>query len=650
MADEHVQKTLEELSRNLQESKATLEEAQRVAHVGHWEWDLETDVIVWSDETYRIFGLSPQERPMDLATVQSLVHPEDREVLYGGVDEDLVAGIRPDAEFRIVRPNGEVRTVHALTSRRWSFVPGDAKRDATGRPYKLFGTVQDITDRKRAEETLQLTQAHFREGQRLARMGSWTSDGTKCQWSDELFQIYGLDPGKGVPSTEEFLKIIHAQDRPPMAEAIRLMLEEERGCDVTTRVMLPDGKMRYVRCVGMRVAEQGVFKGFLGTGMDVTEQELLTQELRRERAYLNEAQGLAHVGSFACNFVTGQNFHLSDETIRMHGFDLSGPQVPFESFFATIQPEDLQGVKDALEKAIRTRTDYDIEYRICRADNGNVRFFRSLGHHNPAGEIGDYVGTTIDITERKRAEQEHEKLRRLEGELAHINRLNMMGELAAALAHEIKQPIAASITSANACVRWLERNPPDLARARAAAARIEQDGNRAAEVINRLRSFYKKGSPPKREVVDIKEIIREMSDLLRTEAIRYSVRIRSELQEDTPNVLADRVQLQQVFMNLMLNAIEAMRDGGGELRIASRTAPENQLTICISDTGVGFPTENAEQIFDAFHTTKPQGTGMGLAITRSIVEAHGGRVWATLNLGPGATFCFSLPTKAEARA
>jgi signal transduction histidine kinase len=165
-----------------------------------------------------------------------------------------------------------------------------------------------------------------------------------------------------------------------------------------------------------------------------------------------------------------------------------------------------------------------------------------------------------------------------------------------------------------------------------------------------LRSFYKKGSPPKRELVDIKEIIREMSDLFRTEAIRCSVKIRAELQEDTPNVLADRVQLQQVFMNLMLNAIEAMRDGGGELRIASRTAPENQLTISISDTGVGFPTESAEQIFDAFHTTKPQGTGMGLAITRSIVEAHGGRVWATPNLGPGATFCFSLPTKAEARA
>ena len=648
MANEDVQKTLEELSRNLQESKTRLEEAQRVAHVGHWEWDLETDVIVWSDETYRIFGLSPQERPMDLATVQSLVHPGDREDLYGGVNEDLVAGIRPDAEFRIVRPNGEVRTVHALTSRRWSFVPGDAKRDAMGRSYKLFGTVQDITDRKRAEETLQLTQAHFREGQRLARMGSWTSDGTKCQWSDELFQIYGLDPRKGVPSTEEFLTIIHAQDRPSMAEAIRLMLEEERGCDVTTRVMRPDGKMRYVRHVGMRVVEQGVFKGFLGTGMDVTEQELLTQELRRERAYLNEAQGLAHIGSFACNFVTGRNFHLSDETIRMHGFDPSGPQVPLEDFFTTIQPEDLQGVKDALEKAIRTRTDYDIEYRICRADNGNIRFFRSLGHHNPAGEIGDYVGTTIDITERKRAEEAREKLRQLESDLAHMNRVNMMGELAAALAHEIKQPITAAVTNAGACVRFLEMERPDILEAREAASGTVGCATRAAEIIDRVRALFKK-TAPQWEPVNINELIREIALLLQNEIRRHSVAVHLGLAENLPEVMADRVQLQQVLMNLMLNAIEAMQGVSAHLEINSQQTDDGQLLIAVSDTGLGLPTEKADQIFDAFFTTKPQGTGMGLAISRSIVESHGGRLWASSNSGRGATFRFTLPHEESLR-
>jgi signal transduction histidine kinase len=199
-------------------------------------------------------------------------------------------------------------------------------------------------------------------------------------------------------------------------------------------------------------------------------------------------------------------------------------------------------------------------------------------------------------------------------------------------------------------LRWLAHDPPDLERARAAAARIEQDGNRAADIIDRLRSFYKRGLPPKREIVDVKEMIREMSALFRTEAVRHSIQIHTELHEDRPRVLADRVQLQQIFMNLMLNAIEAMKDSGGELQISSRLTPDSHLIISISDTGVGLPLEDGEKIFDAFHTTKSQGTGMGLAITRSIVEAHGGRVWATANAEAGATFHFTLPAKGEANA
>jgi len=334
----------------------------------------------------------------------------------------------------------------------------------------------------------------------------------------------------------------------------------------------------------------------------------------------------------------------------MHGFDLSEEAIPFERFFSTVHTEDQPAVRAALENATRTGTDYDIEYRICRADDGEIRFFRSLGHHHPSGEMADYVGTTMDITEQKHAEQERERLRQLEADLAHINRINMMGELAAALAHEIKQPIAASITSANALLRWLAHDPPDLERARAAATRIEQDGNRAADVINRLRSFYKKGAPPERESVDIKEIIQEMIVLLSDEAVRHSITIHSEIDAGTPNILADRVQLQQVFMNLMLNAIEAMKDAGGEMTISSSLNPEGHLLISISDTGEGLPVENTERIFDAFHTTKPQGTGMGLAITRSIVESYGGRIWAIANQGAGATFHFSLPIEAEAQA
>src|SRR4029077_5913477 len=524
-----------------------------------------------------------------LATVREMIHPEDRESVFRTAEEAIRGGAHPDSEHRLVRPDGEVRIVHSL---------GDLKRDASGRPYQMFGTVQDITDRKRAEEALQRTQFYLSEGQRLAQMGSWAFNAAGHYWSDELYKIYGLDPQNGAPTIEQYLALMHPQDRASMAETVKRMQEEHCGFDQIERIVRADGQLRYVRAVAVPVVEQGVFKGFIGTTMDVTEQELLTQELRREQAYLAEAQSLTHIGSWATNFYTKQIFHLSAETFRLHGFDPS-IRVPLERFFDTIHPEDGAAVTAALDHAIHARTDFDIrEYRVCHPD-GAIRYLRAIGHHNRSGEMGYYVGITMDITERKQAEQEREKLRQLEADLAHINRINMMGELAAALAHEIRQPIAASITSANACLRWLARDPPDLERARAAAARIEQDGNRAADVINRLRSFYKKGTPPERGIVDLRDIIREMTALLRREVARHSIKIHSELHEDMPNVRADRVQLQQVFMNLMLNAIDAMKDTGGKLTISSRLSPEGQLIVSISDTGVGLPAENTERIFDA---------------------------------------------------
>src|SRR5579859_6843197 len=668
MANEDVQKTLSELSRELQESKARLEEAQRVAHVGHWEWDLETDVVVWSDETYRIFGLSPQERPMDLATVRSMVHPEDREPLYQGVDQDLVAGKRPNAEFRIVRPSGEVRTVSSLTSERWSSLPGDTKRDASGRPYKLFGTIQDITERrrteealqessrklqdskawleeaqrvahvgywvwdlqtnrviwsdetyrifgltpqeglidldkvremihpddreavfrtageavrsgaradcehrlfrpngemrvvhslgdlkkdssgrpyqmfgttqditerKRAEEALRRSQFYLSEGERLAHIGSWGasdlgirwSDDLGMYWSEEVYKIFGLDPQKGPPSLEQFLAAVHPDDRASMAESVRMMHEQRSGCDVTHRIVRPGGEIRYVRCVGIPVIENGVFQGFHGTTMDVTEQELLTQELRREQAYFTDAQRMAHIGSWVYNLLTHKLLHSSDENARLYGFDPSQGPISAKRFFDTQHAEDAPWVNAALERAVREGKDFYLdEYRIHHTD-GTIRYLRAIGHRNASGEPGEYVGVTMDITERKHAEEEREKLRQLEADLAHIHRVNMMGELAAALAHEIKQPIAASITSANTCLRWLAHDPPNLERARAAAARSEQEGKRAADVINRLRSIYKKGTPPPREMVNINDIVQEMTVLLAAEAVRHAVDI-----------------------------------------------------------------------------------------------------------------------------
>jgi PAS domain S-box-containing protein len=755
------EETLQSVSSDLEDSKAKLEEAQRIAHVGYWEWDLTSNRVIWSDETYRIYGLRPQEYPIDIAVIRKVIHPEDLEFVFRVAEEAIRGGLRTDVEHRIIRPSGELRTVHSQ---------GDLKRDASGRPCQMFGTVQDITDRKRADEALQRSQFHMSEGQRVAHMGSWAfnaagfdywsselfhiygldprgkpptveeymalvhpedrpfmeqsiakmlddhlafdftkrivrpdreirqvrcvgvpvteggifqgflgtgmdvteqeqlteelrlseeylSEGQRLahmgswafnpsgffeHWSQELFKIYGLDPHKGAPTLEQYLAAVHPQDRDFMANTIKRMCAERSGCDVRKRIVCPDGELRYVRCVGIPVVEGEVLKGFLGTAMDITEQELLNQKLERRQAHLSEAQKLTHTGSWAWRLVDRKTLHLSEEFYRIYGFDPAEGAPTWEEYLERVHPEDRLRWKGLIEQAIVEKADYDQEFRIL-LPNGMVKWIHTVGHPvlSAAGDLEQFVGSSSDITERKSAEQEREKLRELEADLAHIDRVSTLGEMAASLAHEIKQPIAAAITSANSCIEWLAHEPPNLDRARAAAARIDKYGNRAAEIIDRIRSFYKK-SPPQRELVGVNGIIDEMLALLQGEAKRFSIEMRTELASELPETMADRVQLQQVFMNLMLNAIEAMNESGGELMLRSQLQ-DGQLQFSISDTGPGLPAGSVEHIFSAFFTTKPQGSGMGLAISRSIVESHGGRLWATANDGRGATFHFTLP-------
>jgi PAS domain S-box-containing protein len=312
---------------------------------------------------------------------------------------------------------------------------------------------------------------------------------------------------------------------------------------------------------------------------------------------------------------------------------------------AAVHSADLKGHAEKWSASLATGDLFENEVRYRRAADGQYRWFlaRALPLRDQQGEILKWYGIATDIEDRKRAEEEREKLR---ADLAHVNRVSILGELAASVSHELKQPIAAAMTNARTCMRWLKRDQPDVDEALEATSRIVNDGTRATEIIDRLRSLYKK-SPPQRELVEVNEIIHEMVELLRAEANQYAVSIRTDLVADLPKITADRVQLQQVFMNLILNAIEAMKETGGVLTVMTQLSQDGQLLISISDTGVGLPKEKNEQIFDAFFSTKPQGSGMGLSISRSIVESHGGRLWATSNNGRGATFHFTLPTPAE---
>jgi PAS domain S-box-containing protein len=313
---------------------------------------------------------------------------------------------------------------------------------------------------------------------------------------------------------------------------------------------------------------------------------------------------------------------------------------------STVHPDDLDEHVKKWQRSLASGEPFENEARRRSAD-GEFRWFlvRAVPLRDAHGKILKWYGTLTDIEDRKKAEQERERLRRLQADLAHVNRISMMGELTASLSHELRQPITATITDANTCLRWLKRDQPEVEEAREAAARIVKDGNRAAEIIDRLRSFYKKDSPQERELVDVNDIVREMLVLLCSEATQNSVSMRTELSSGLPKVRADHVQLQQVCMNLMLNAIEAMKDIGGELTIGSGRTDDGQLLISVSDTGMGLPAEQADQIFGAFFTTKPDGSGMGLTISRSIIESHGGRLWAGANAKRGATFYFTLPSE-----
>src|SRR6266568_282123 len=371
------------------------------------------------------------------------------------------------------------------------------------------------------------------------------------------------------------------------------------------------------------------------------ESGLLYRELQEREARIRRLVNANIVGVLISEF-DGRVVEANDAFLRIVGYtrdDLA----PGRIRWTELTPPEWHAANQRAVEQVRATGRADLfEKEYLRKDGTRVPVLVAAAAL--AGTPKQAVAFVVDLTERKRGEEERERLRRAHAELARISRVTTMGEMTASLSHEIRQPIAAAMTNAKACVRWLARKDPDLGEARAAAERIADDTTRAAEIINRVASLYKKGTP-QRESVDVNEVARETLALLRAEAERHGVSLRTELAYNLPTVLADRVQLQQVFMNLMLNGIEAMQGTGGELSVRSERGEKGELLFSVTDIGVGLPPGKTEAVFEAFFTTKPQGTGMGLSISRSIVESHGGRLWATSGTERGATFHLSLPAE-----
>ncbi len=501
------------------------------------------------------------------------------------------------------------------------------------------------------EKKLQQSEAYLSEAQRLSHTGSfgWRVSTGDMIWSEETFRIFQCDRTTN-PTVEVVLQRVHPEDAALVKQTIERASHDGKDFDHEYRLVMPDRSVKYVHVVAHSLSDESGGIEFFGAVMDTTESHRVEEALRRSESYLAEAQRLTHTGSWAWQVAGSVALHLSEEWYRLYGFDPEKSPPTREERVQRVHPEDRAKWQGAVDRAIAETSGFEMEFRILLPD-GTVKYIHTVGHPvlNASGDLVEFVGSSTDITERKRAEEALEALRQAQADLARVNRVTTMGELTASLAHEVNQPIAAAVTNANTCLRWLTRDHPDLEEAREAAMRIVKDGTRAAEIISRIRLLFKKGTPDW-ELVDINEVIREMIVLLRGEATRYNIAVQTDLAADLCQAMGDRVQLQQVMMNLIMNSIDAMKevDGKREVAIKSEHAEDRHLLVSVSDTGVGLPPQDVSQIFNAFFTTKPDGTGMGLSISRSIVESHGGRLWATSNSGRGATFHLTLPTIVEA--
>src|ERR1700752_1039144 len=746
-----------------------LTEAQRLSGTGSFGWTVASGEIIWSDQTFRIFGADGTTNP----TVEFIVqrtHPEDRVAVQQTVGRAAVDGQDFEHEYRLLMPDGSVKYVHAVAR---------AVRDASG-SIEFVGAVTDVTVARETERKLRRSEAYLAESERLRCTSSWAWDVRRREWayrSPGIYGLFGFDLEQGDVPVQAFRDRIHPEDRGPNVEAAARAIREKADFEVDFRIVLPDSSIKHIHSVGHPVLDsEGDVVELIGTHVDVTEQhaarealqkafdeirksedrfrlvvdtiptlvwragadgvpDFLNQpaldytglsehqietgwprafhpddkkgmlqkwsairesgvrgelearlrrfdgedrwflfraeplrdesgsivkwygsstdiedrkraerKLRRSEAKLVEAQRLSLTGSFGWNASTGER-HGSREFFRILGYD-DPRSVTMEMVLQRAHPEDRAFVEQTIGRASRDGTDVDYEHRLLMPD-GSIKHVHVVAHavRDPEDQL-EFIGAVMDVTATQRAEDE---LRKTQAELGHVTRVTMLGELTASIAHEVNQPLTAAVANAEACLRWLDRETPDIAKARRSVEWVVNDCCRASDVIRRVRAIANKADIEK-VPLDINIIVREVIALMQHELISHGISLRTELATATSMVLGDRVQLQQVVINLVMNGIEAMEpvtDRPRELVIRSRCDEAQSVIISVTDCGVGISRDDADRLFKAFFTTKSGVMGMGLSICRSIVEAHGGRLSASSNEGCGATFQFVLPFRQE---
>jgi PAS domain S-box-containing protein len=621
---------LKRTERRLRQSEANLAEAQRLSHTGSWALSpATTKILYWSEECYRIWGFDPVQGLPNRETVWRRIHPSDRDRMYAETQEALRQKRDYKVDFRIVLPDATVKYLEAIGHHLFS---------EHGELVQVVGTNVDVTERKRAEEALRESEAKFRDYAETASDWFWEigPDYKFTLLTENAFGSHAADR-IGTACWDHALDL---ETEPEKWRLIVATLDSRKPFrDFVYRGLSGNGSPIYVRAGGKPVFDaNGEFRGYRGTGTDVTALMRAQQALREsERSARSVIDGIAGLVS-----VLAPNGELETANRRLlKYFGRSLEWIKNWGANDAVHPDDLPRVLELFKNGMASGIPFQHELRLRRFD-GEYRWFdnRGVPIRDDSGRIARWYILLTDIDDRTRALA---RLEQMHSDFAHMNRVTMMGELVASLSHEVKQPIATARNNARAALNFLDEQPPDLSEVREALGCIVGDADRAGDIIDRIRGHIKK-APPQNERFDLNKAINEVIELAQSAIAENGVSVQTRLTASP--VEGDRVQVQQVVLNLVLNAVEAMGSveaGARELLISTEQSQANDILVAVRDSGPGVDPDSLDRVFEAFYTTKSNGMGMGLSICRSIIEAHGGRLWAIPCEPQGALFQFTIP-------